>query len=828
MIEIDDKAIQQYVYFPKNSNVEADSFDLVLNSQVTQLDYEFTGLTDESRTKNYYKFYLDASQMNDGEYNYSIKANGEVVATGIIKIGEVGDDVPDRYNYNPFSDEQSDNEIVQYYPTGNYKYRFQNNKLIEVTENGVYNVKPDSGYTALLNVEVHANIQSGAVINNQTKFVRLYDNGSSAITYDSGYTGLEKVNVEVEVPVMEYYQSGYTSGYTDGFNTGYTSGCTDGYQEGYGDGFTTGYTSGMTEQKAKLVSTAVTLNGTYSREDGYSSITVNVSSGATINNQTKSITATTNGVSAITFDEGYTGLDRVDVNVNVPTQDYWNMGFASGYTLGTADGAAEQKAKMTSIVIDGNGTFRRENGYKEVIVQVPQSGYTQEDLDNAYASGYTSGVTDGVAEQKAKLISTAITGNGTYQRNDGFETVTVSVPTIKYHSLQIVPQSTVSSGLTNRMQATVTQLGSATTKTYIGDGYAMAFELLPGAEYTVTYNNVEGYNTPSPQETSGVTTWSGRTFLMPWYEVSSGVPYEDQYLTLEIVSGGTLVGPYMNYQTSKIYYSINNGEWLQISDTTPINVSTGDKVRLKGKNQSVAVAASKSGFNGTSKYNLCGNIMSILYNDDFQNQTTLSGTNSFSRVFKNSQVIDAENLILPATTLTQACYQGMFSGCTTIVTAPSSLPAMTLTDACYDSMFRGCTSLVTAPALPATNIEINCYQYMFVGCSNLVNVPSVLPATTLKNYCYQNMFGDCTSLTTAPELPATALTHYCYNAMFFGCTSLNYIKCLAVNGINLNNSTSSWVFEVPSGGIFVKSVNAIDWPTTGDNGIPNGWTVEEV
>lgn len=102
----------------------------------------------------------------------------------------------------------------------------------------------------------------------------------------------------------------------------------------------------------------------------------------------------------------------------------------------------------------------------------------------------------------------------------------------------------------------------------------------------------------------------------------------------------------------------------------------------------------------------------------------------------------------------------------------------------------------------------------------------VLPATTLVDYCYSNMFSYCTSLTTAPELPATTLVDYCYYGMFDKCTSLNYIKCLAVNGINLNNSTTNWVSGVASSGTFVKNSNATSWPT-GSNGIPTNWTIED-
>ena len=129
---------------------------------------------------------------------------------------------------------------------------------------------------------------------------------------------------------------------------------------------------------------------------------------------------------------------------------------------------------------------------------------------------------------------------------------------------------------------------------------------------------------------------------------------------------------------------------------------------------------------------------------------------------------------LPATTLASFCYRGMFSGCTSLTTAPK-LPATTLADECYRLMFSGCTSLTTAPELPATALATHCYEAMFENCTSLTTAPK-LPATTLADdgawACYYKMFSGCTSLTTAPELPATTLTSNFYQEMFSGCTSL--------------------------------------------------------
>ena len=165
----------------------------------------------------------------------------------------------------------------------------------------------------------------------------------------------------------------------------------------------------------------------------------------------------------------------------------------------------------------------------------------------------------------------------------------------------------------------------------------------------------------------------------------------------------------------------------------------------------------------------------------------------------------------------------MFSRCSSLTTAPE-LPATILAIDCYWGMFNGCRSLTTAPELPATKLANNCYSYMFNGCRSLTTAPE-LPATKLAIYCYSNMFVGCTSLTTAPELPATKLVIYCYQYMFQGCISLNSIKCLATN-ISASNCTAGWVSGVASTGTFVKAANMTSW-TTGVNGIPSGWTVED-
>ena len=165
----------------------------------------------------------------------------------------------------------------------------------------------------------------------------------------------------------------------------------------------------------------------------------------------------------------------------------------------------------------------------------------------------------------------------------------------------------------------------------------------------------------------------------------------------------------------------------------------------------------------------------------------------------------------------------LFAFCNEIQHVSSDfLPATILSENCYEGLFFQCGNLQTAPNLPATTLTKGCYSYMFHDCTSLVNAPE-LPATTLVDDCYSYMFYDCESLVNAPELPATTLVDGCYSHMFYDCTKLNYIKALFTTA-PLSNYTSFWVHGVASSGTFVKNKNAT-WNYTGNSSIPKGWTV---
>ena len=319
---------------------------------------------------------------------------------------------------------------------------------------------------------------------------------------------------------------------------------------------------------------------------------------------------------------------------------------------------------------------------------------------------------------------------------------------------------------------------------------------------TINYRlNQEGtyqeYTTPITilQDTfvEAYSTYRGRvsSVVSETCEYSPVHHYENDYLTFRARTAGKVYWHSNGSgQAKTIDYSLNGGTWTSITATdtsTYFNVAANDVVRFRGTNLSYAKDKSNySGFGqgehgttGQSTYDsdaaevdIEGNIMSLVYGDNFVGQTAFNGgTYNFCSIFKKLKVVSAENLVLPALTLRDHCYRAMFSWCTMLTKAPE------------------------------------------------------LPATTLATYCYWYMFEEC-AITTAPDLLFETFVNYSCGSMFTNCRSLNFIKCMAIDGFSATNCKQNWVQGVASSGTFVKDsgVSVSTW-TTGPGGIPKNWLV---
>jgi len=195
-------------------------------------------------------------------------------------------------------------------------------------------------------------------------------------------------------------------------------------------------------------------------------------------------------------------------------------------------------------------------------------------------------------------------------------------------------------------------------------------------------------------------------------------------LTFTITNAGNIIWKQGKSGNTKnvIEYSKNKGVWTPITantdniTTSEISVVPGDIIQFRGNNNTYSASVNDfDTFSGsTAQFKIKGNIMSLIDSTNFSGTTTLEIDNTFSQIFRNcTGLTSASQLLLPATTLTKACYYGMFRYCTNLITAPE-LPATILTERCYEYMFQGCTKLNYIKCL-ATNISAGYCTYNWVS-----------------------------------------------------------------------------------------------------------------
>ena len=242
-------------------------------------------------------------------------------------------------------------------------------------------------------------------------------------------------------------------------------------------------------------------------------------------------------------------------------------------------------------------------------------------------------------------------------------------------------------------------------------------------------------------------------------------PVADKYLTF-VANGNTK----FKLSGNSVSYSLDSGTtWTSLaSDTYSPVISSGSTIMWKATNPTI------NGTNGIgrfyssgSTFDVEGNVMSLLYGDNYEGQTALQGDNQFRGLFdSNTKVINASGLTLPATAMTSSCYRSMFG-----------------------------------------------------NCSNLKSAPTELPATSLADRCYYYMFAR-TSITSAPTLSATTLVDSCYGSMFSNCLSLSAVTCLATT--NISGNVGAMLLNISTNGTFERA-SGVNWPCSAD--IPATWTV---
>lgn len=215
-------------------------------------------------------------------------------------------------------------------------------------------------------------------------------------------------------------------------------------------------------------------------------------------------------------------------------------------------------------------------------------------------------------------------------------------------------------------------------------------------------------------------------------------PYYYQYFTVEVLTGGSFAIYTPLPELPTVYYSLNNNSWTEWEyDATmgddgllkSLNLSAGDRLRIKSAiSNPVENTYYFAESSNTITYNVSGNIMSLVYGDDFVGNDNLNDTitsdgyTPFISMFSDdTKIRSAVNLCLPSFILSPSMYRGMFSY-STLETAPTIIPAM-ICEHCYYEMFYNCEYLTGNIVIPEpiglSDIINNAYYHMFTDSPNI-------------------------------------------------------------------------------------------------------------
>lgn len=292
--------------------------------------------------------------------------------------------------------------------------------------------------------------------------------------------------------------------------------------------------------------------------------------------------------------------------------------------------------------------------------------------------------------------------------------------------------------------------------------------------------------------------------------------YSQDYFTIESLQDSNTITAIKasSRMSPDIYYSLDDGttwshQTLSSGTITFGTINTGDKIIFKCTISKWATDWNKyNRFNGSKNFKVYGNIMSLLNGDNFTTNSSFESGSSFNLTglfYGTTTIVDASNLLLPATTLYQSSYNGMFRGCTNLVNGPKLLPALDVPKDGYSSMFEGCVKLTEGPEISATTVS---------GDTALNRM-----------FCMNRSSKVTAAMTKSPILRITNPSSYSnvYQQLFCGNGAINEVTILA-QGTNL--SFTNWLANNSGSGV-IKKLQSTTLSINSSNGVPYNWTTED-
>ena len=487
-------------------------------------------------------------------------------------------------------------------------------------------------------------------------------------------------------------------------------------------------------------------------------------------------------------DVGYDAMTTVEVNA----QPVYDGAYNAGHTEGYESGIRAQKEKLESIEITANGVYSKEDGYNNIVVEVPDVNGS---YDEGYDAGYSEGVEEGTSNAGTIIAETAqvlnITENGIYATKYSkdedfgldvtgyFDDVT---PFYNYAYLKDKVFKTDALVTKDSKMEVWWKPNYEWDDNYYGDGIVGTIE--PSYGFSLRIKNGKSF---AGSVFSANDTIKEINLENKWYHLSYS--YDEGLFVDGEFCGKQTIEPYptqgveygyinltrvlSNYNKANGYFGmvkIDDNIYIPTEDgfinyvtKQPLEVYQDGKYNFDEIPESDGNLIRTVNVNITPKINIQKEGITFAFSKiievpewaDWSNIQDMKRMFSYCDNLKNIKLIDTSNV----TNMGYMCYNA-----TKITTIPA-FDALNVTNMTY--MFYGCSSLLSIPLLNTSNVRD--FSNFTNGCSKLTSFPAI---DTSNATTFSSMFGGCTSLTTIPALNTGKVTSI---TSFFGYSVQNQI-----------------------------------------------------
>lgn len=266
---------------------------------------------------------------------------------------------------------------------------------------------------------------------------------------------------------------------------------------------------------------------------------------------------------------------------------------------------------------------------------------------------------------------------------------------------------------------------------------------------------------------------------------------------------------------SKILYSVNNHDWLNLQGTTSYTLNKGEKIFFKTTSSIHKTSASELPILKSSKmFSIQGDFKTLVTSVPnyglyaFFQGTKIKecnilfnfssfGSYALANMFKNCtnlEYVDFYNsnfidLYIKVESIGSHCFKSTFENCSSLISFKNQAYLFhntSIPNYCCYNMYKGCIKLKNIPILVYALTDYNkfsvgeyAFAYMFYDCKSLTSetiyTEDILNSTSsVSRYAYAHMYENCISFNPKNQISLPKpQAEYCYSYMFKGCTSFN-------------------------------------------------------